>query len=105
MTVFVTGASGVVGTAAVKALLARDEVRAQVRRAEAAQPLRDLGAKVAVRELDTVDSLAELLPRCHTLVHLIGGPEQPDASSLVPAHPRSLLTATETAPPGRPPPA
>jgi uncharacterized protein YbjT (DUF2867 family) len=95
--VLVTGASGIVGYAAVKALLALDEVRAQVRRPEAAQPLRDLGAKVAVRELDTADALAELLPRCHTLVHLLGGPDQPDASSLFRANHGSVLTAIEAA--------
>jgi uncharacterized protein YbjT (DUF2867 family) len=97
MTVLVTGASGVVGHAAVKALLARDEVRAQVRRLEAAPPLRSLGAKVAVRELDTADALGELLPRCHTLVHLVGGPDQPDASSLFRANHGSVLTAIEAA--------
>jgi uncharacterized protein YbjT (DUF2867 family) len=97
MTVLVTGASGVVGHAAVRALLARDEVRAQVRRPEAAQPLRSLGAKVAVRELDTVDALAELLPRCHTLVHLVGGPDQPDASTLFQANHGSVLTAIDAA--------
>ena len=42
----VTGASGVVGRAVVKAMLATDEVRATVRRADAAEPLRGLGAKV-----------------------------------------------------------
>jgi uncharacterized protein YbjT (DUF2867 family) len=62
MTVMVTGASGVVGEAVVRALLARDEVRATVRRPETAEPLRALGAKVAV----------------HTVVHLIGGPNQPE---------------------------
>ena len=50
MTVMVTGASGVIGRATVKALLARDEVRATVRRAPDATYLRHLGAKVAVRE-------------------------------------------------------
>jgi uncharacterized protein YbjT (DUF2867 family) len=97
MTVLVTGASGVVGHAAVRALLARDEVRAQVRRPEAAPPLRALGAKVAVRELDTTDALAEILPRCHTLIHLIGGPEQPDADGLFRANHGSVLTAIDAA--------
>ena len=97
MTVLVSGASGVVGHAAVKALLARDEVRAQVRRPEAAPTLRALGAKVAIRELDTADALGELLPRCHTLVHLVGGPDQADASSLFRANHGSVLTAIEAA--------
>src|SRR5207253_542363 len=71
MTVMVTGASGLVGRATVKALLARDEVRATVRRASDASYLRQLGAKVAVRDVDTPDALSEILPACHTVVHLI----------------------------------
>ena len=68
MTVMVTGASGVVGRAVVKALLARDEVRATVRRPVAAEYLRQLGAKVAVREIDRPDDLARdpaPLPHAH----------------------------------------
>jgi uncharacterized protein YbjT (DUF2867 family) len=95
MTVIVTGASGVVGNAVVRALLARDEVRATVRRPAAAEPLRALGAKVSVRELETPDALVELLPGVHTLVHLIGGPNQPDADELFGANHRSVLTALE----------
>ena len=82
MTVMVTGASGVVGRATVKTLLARDEVRATVRRAADASYLRQLGAKVAVRDIDTPDALSEILPGCHTLVHLIGGVAQPDPDEL-----------------------
>jgi NADH dehydrogenase len=97
MTVMVTGASGVVGRAAVRALLERDEVRAVVRRPEAAEPLRALGAKVSVRPLDHADALAEILPRCHTLVHLIGGPNQPDHDELLRANHGSVLLAIEAA--------
>jgi uncharacterized protein YbjT (DUF2867 family) len=97
MTVLVTGASGVVGRAVVKALLARDEVRVTVRRPEAAEPLRALGAKVAVREVDHADAIAEILPRCHTLVHLVGGPNQPDADELFRANHGSVLRALEAA--------
>jgi uncharacterized protein YbjT (DUF2867 family) len=95
MTVIVTGASGVVGNAVVRALLARDEVRATVRRPAAAEPLRALGAKVSVRDLDTADALVELLPGVHTLVHLIGGPNQPDADELFGANHRSVLTVLD----------
>ena len=93
MTVMVTGASGVVGRAVVKALLARDEVRATVRRPEAAEPLRALGAKVSIRAIDVQDALAEVLPRCHTLVHLVGGPNQPDPDELFRANHGSVLVA------------
>jgi uncharacterized protein YbjT (DUF2867 family) len=97
MTVMVTGASGVIGRAAVKALLARDEVRATVRRDADAVFLRELGAKVAVRDLDGPDDLVEILPRCHTLVHLVGGFDQPDPDELFRANHASVLTALEAA--------
>jgi NADH dehydrogenase len=97
MTVMVTGASGVIGRAAVRALLARDEVRATVRRPADATLLRELGAKVAVRDLDEPDALAEILPRCHTLVHLVGGFDQPDPDELFRANHGSVLHAIEAA--------
>jgi uncharacterized protein YbjT (DUF2867 family) len=97
MTVLVTGASSVVGRAAVKALLARDEVRATVRRPEAAEALRALGAKVAVRDVRNVDDLTEILPRCHTLVHLVGGPSQPSPDELVFANLGSVEVAVDAA--------
>jgi uncharacterized protein YbjT (DUF2867 family) len=97
MTVMVTGASGVIGRATVKALLARDEVRATVRRASDAVFLRELGAKVAVRTLEDPDDLAEILPRCHTLVHLVGGFDQPDPDELFRANHGSVLVAIEAA--------
>ncbi|TMK57302.1 MAG: NAD-dependent epimerase/dehydratase family protein [Actinobacteria bacterium] len=97
MTVMVTGASGLVGRATVKALLARDEVRATVRRASDASYLRQLGAKVAVRDVDTPDALSEILPGCHTVVHLIGGVAQPDPDELFRANHGSVLRALEAA--------
>lgn len=97
MTVMVTGASGVVGRSVVKALLARDEVRATVRRPEAAEPLRALGAKVSVRDGDPVEGLDGLLGGCHTLVHLVGGANQPDADGLFRANHGSTLRALEAA--------
>ena len=97
MTVMVTGASGVVGRAVVKALLARDEVRATVRRADAAADLRALGAKVAVQAGHQADELAEILPRCHTLIHLVGGVRQPDPDALFWANHGSVLVAIDAA--------
>jgi len=93
----VTGASGVVGRSVVKAMLATDEVRATVRRADAAEPLRGLGAKVTVRAGMHADELAEVLPRCHTLVHLVGGVAQADPEDLYRANHGSLLVAIEAA--------
>jgi NADH dehydrogenase len=97
MTVMVTGASGVVGRAVVSALVSRDEVRATVRRPASAEPLRALGAKVAVLDLDSPDDLAEILPRCHTLVHLVGGPNQPSPDDLFGANHGSVLRALQAA--------
>lgn len=93
----VTGASGVVGRAVVNALLARDEVRATVRRPETAALLRGLGAKVSIRDGDPAEGLEELLGRCHTIVHLVGGPNQPDADELFRANHGSTLRAIEAA--------
>jgi len=97
MTVMVTGASGVLGHAVVGALLARDEVRATVRRPAAAESLRGLGAKVAVVDPHRSDELAEVLPRCHTLVHLIGGVRQPDPEAMFWANHGSVELAIEAA--------
>ena len=53
MTVLVTGASGSIGPAVVAAFRRSfPEVRAYVRRRDAAEALRELGAKVAVGEAD-----------------------------------------------------
>jgi NADH dehydrogenase len=95
MTVMVVGASGVIGRSAVRALLARDEVRATVRRPEAAEVLRALGAKVAVR--DPFEDLGGLLGGCHTLVHLVGGLRAQDDDELFRANHASVLHALEAA--------
>ncbi len=93
MTVMVTGASGMVGHALLPPLVARDEVRACIRRPEDAEALRDLGAKVAVGRLDDEDALSEVLQRVHTVFHLVGGPDQPDEDEVFAANHRSTLTA------------
>jgi NADH dehydrogenase len=97
MTVMVHGASGLLGHAIVRALVAKGEVRATVRRPEAAEPLRSLGAKVAVREVTTPDHLAEILPRVVTLIHLVGGVAQAGDEDLVAANLRSVEVALEAA--------
>lgn len=93
MTVMVTGASGLIGRALVPLLARRDEVRACVRRPEAADPLRALGAKVAVGRLDDVDALAEILKRVYTVIHLVGGLSQRDDDAVLAANHGSVLTA------------
>lgn len=93
----VTGASGLLGRAIVRALVPRDEVRATVRRPEAADELRELGAKVAVRAGTEPDDLIDILARVHTLVHLIGGVNQPDDEEILRANHGSALAAVSAA--------
>jgi uncharacterized protein YbjT (DUF2867 family) len=97
MTVMVTGASGLLGRAIVRALMAHDEVRATVRRPEAGEPLRLLGAKVAVRPVDEPDELIEILPRVHTIVHLVGGVNQPSDEEILAANHRSTVATVAAA--------
>lgn len=97
MTVMVTGASGPVGHALVRRLLRTDEVRACVRRPEAAEPLRALGAKVALGRLEDADALAEVLGGVFTVFHLVGGPNQADDASLLDANHGSTLRAIAAA--------
>ena len=97
MTVMVTGASGPIGHALVPLLVRKDEVRAAVRHPDAAEPLRALGAKVTVGRLDDADALAEVLRRVYTVIHLVGGPNQPDADSLQDANHGSVLRALTAA--------
>ncbi len=93
MTVMVIGASGLIGRALVPLLVRKDEVRACVRRPEAADPLRELGAKVAVGRFDDADALAEILKRVYTVIHLVGGSNQPDDDAVLAANHGSVLTA------------
>jgi uncharacterized protein YbjT (DUF2867 family) len=93
MTVMVTGASGLIGRALVPLLVRKDEVRACVRRPEAAEPLRALGAKVAVGRFDDAGALAEILKRVYTVIHLVGGLNQADVDAVLAANHGSVLTA------------
>jgi uncharacterized protein YbjT (DUF2867 family) len=97
MTVMVTGASGLIGRALVPLLVRNDEVRACVRRPEAAEALRAAGAKVAVGRFDDADSLAEILKRVFTVIHLVGGPSQVDDDTVLAANHGSVLTSLAAA--------
>lgn len=97
MTVMVTGASGLIGRALVPMLVRNDEVRACVRRPEAAEALRAAGAKVAVGRFDEADALAEILKRVFTVIHLVGGPSQADDDAVLAANHGSVLTALAAA--------
>lgn len=97
MTVMVTGASGVLGRAIAAALVERDEVRATVRRPESGDALRALGAKVAVLPIDEPEELREILPRVHTIVHLVGGVNQSSDDEILAANHGSTLTVVAAA--------
>ena len=92
MTVTVVGASGVIGRAAVAELARRDPgVRALVRRRDAADALRDLGAKVAVGAVEDEGVLEAVLTGAFTVVHLVGGVNEPDHE----AYTRSSLESVQ----------
>src|SRR5919108_3171486 len=98
MPVVVAGASGLVGRAAVRSFSERSpEVRAYVRRREAADALRDLGAKVAVGTIDDVDTLALVMKGAHTVCHLVGGLDLPDERAYERTNLESVRTALEAA--------
>lgn len=97
MTVMVTGASGPIGHALLPLLLAKDEVRVAVRRPDDAERLRALGAKATVGRLDDADALAEVFRRVYTVIHLVGGPNQPDARTLEDANHASVLRTLRAA--------
>lgn len=97
MTVLVVGASGVVGRALIPILVERDEVRASVRRPHAADALRSAGAKVAVGSFGDVGSLAEIMRRVYTVIHLVGGPDQPDDDAVLAANHGSVMMALDAA--------
>jgi uncharacterized protein YbjT (DUF2867 family) len=78
MPVVLTGASGLVGRRAVAALARTSpQVRAYVRREEAAAALRPTGAKVSVGAIGDVERLAAVMAGAHTVCHLVGGLEPP----------------------------
>jgi uncharacterized protein YbjT (DUF2867 family) len=67
------------------------EVRAYVRRKDAAPPLRQLGAKVAVGWIGDVENLSVVMAGAHTVCHLVGGMGLPTDDALREAN----LTSTE----------
>lgn len=78
MPVVVTGASGGIGRVLIPMLAARGEVRAVVRRREAAESLRSSGAKVATCDLENTPVLVTVMDGAHTVIHLPGGLDLPD---------------------------
>ncbi|HEU4900006.1 MAG TPA: NAD(P)H-binding protein, partial [Actinomycetota bacterium] len=127
MAILVTGAAGLVGRAAVAALLRQEveHVRAVVREPGQVAGLRRLGAKVALLEATDPDSLAAAMDGVFTACSLTGGlwprpGEDPYAAVVEPARvflaaaaavgvrrvvvcsPAALATAAAPDPPGHP---
>jgi uncharacterized protein YbjT (DUF2867 family) len=74
MPVVVTGASGLIGREAVRAFASTSpQVRAYVRRPEAAEALRASGARAAVGSLEDAGTLEAVMAGAHTVCHLVGG--------------------------------
>jgi uncharacterized protein YbjT (DUF2867 family) len=77
MPVVVTGASGFIGRLAVAAFgRTSPQVRAFVRRPEAAEELRRLGAKVAIGDITDIDQLTAVMSGAHTVCHLLPRTDQ-----------------------------
>jgi uncharacterized protein YbjT (DUF2867 family) len=76
MPVVVVGAWGLVGRRAVAAFARTSpQVRAYVRRPEAAEELRSQGVKAAAGEVDDLERLLPVMAGAHTVCHLVGGLE------------------------------
>jgi uncharacterized protein YbjT (DUF2867 family) len=98
MTVLVTGASGSIGPSAIRAFLGSfPEVRAYVRRPDAAERLRELGAKVAVGAADDVETLTIAMYGVFTVCHLIGALDTPHEEGYRDVNAGSVEAALEAA--------
>jgi NADH dehydrogenase len=98
MPVVVTGANGFVGRNSVAAFArTTPEVRAYVRRPDAVPALRELGAKVAVGEIDDIDTLEVVMRRAHTVCHLVGNLDLPDDAAYQRANVESTTSVLEAA--------
>lgn len=98
MAVAITGANGLVGRATLPLLLAGgSEVRAIVRRPEAADRLREAGVKAAVSELSDPGKLAFVFEGAHTVCHLAGGLDHADDRSYERANLETTLVVLDAA--------
>ena len=73
------------------------EVRGYVRRPEAADALRELGAKVAVGDIEDVETLTTVMAGAHTVCHLVGGLDLPDDQAYERSNVGSVRSVLEAA--------
>jgi uncharacterized protein YbjT (DUF2867 family) len=95
--VVVTGASGGIGRVLVPLLVERGEVRAVIRDRAAADPLREIGAKVATCDLADTVTLATVMAGAHTVCHLAGALDLPDDAAYEAANLGTVRDALESA--------
>ena len=92
MPVVVIGAGGLVGRALLRRLAGTaGEVRALVRSASDRDALAPVVPKVAIADLEDVETLSTMLHDAHTVVHLAGGLDLPDDA----AYARANLSTVE----------
>jgi uncharacterized protein YbjT (DUF2867 family) len=98
MPVVVTGAGGLIGRALLRRLAPLGgEVRALVRSARHLETLRALVPKTATADLEDVETLALMLHDAHTVIHLAGGLDLPDAEAYDAANRATAEAAIEAA--------
>jgi len=92
MPVVVIGAGGLVGRTLLRRLAGTGgEVRALVRSASDRDALAPVVSKVAIADLEDVETLSTMLHDAHTVVHLAGGLDLPDDA----AYARANLSTVE----------
>lgn len=94
----VTGATGLVGRTLIPLLAgAGGQVRAVIRDRAAADALRRAGAKVAVCRLTDTETLASAMSGAHTVCHLAGGLDLPDARAYQESNLETTVATLEAA--------
>jgi NADH dehydrogenase len=96
--VVVTGANGSIGGALIPLLVERGgEVRAVARSSAPTDPLRSMGAKLAVCDLADTETLSVVMRGAHTVCHLAGGLDFADEGECLAANLGTVKDSLEAA--------